>query len=243
MYDTTCIFPLTYLSLETKRISAYHNNGDVSARKIAGNEMRGLRAFQRAATKTMHAEYANTGKLDGIVRLATIPTCLVDYCGLRFYAMCVAPIDGERTLSYGRRGPGHALLGSGAQPGDKRDDQVINALVAVEKALNLKPHLYQRPKVVSKRSRNKGEEEETQSTVSVHCSVDIQVHRCFDGRYYAMNMARLMPSDLPQPGTDEILTHVLRPELVVSNCDCGTTAVEASSPSTQSSTRKRVFNW
>ena len=200
--------------------------GDISARKIAGNEMRGLLAFQRAATQIMHGRYAEEVDVDGgsVVSLRTVPTCLVDFCGLRFYAMCVAPIDGDKTLCYGRKGPGRALTGSGAQPGDKRKVPIVDALIAVEEALNLKPHLYERRKKQPKRFRNKknAREETTNAAaaVSIHCSIDIQVHRCFDGRHYAMNMSRLMPSDLPQPGTDEILTHVLRPEFVASNCEC-----------------------
>ena len=170
----------------------------------------------------MHKKYADEVEEDGRgVSLSTVPTCLVDFCGLRFYTMCLAPIDGDKTLSYGRKGPGQALVGSGAQLGDKRCTSIVDALIAVEDALNLKPHIYERRKQHVKRSRSKKNvKEENSVAVSIHCSIDVQVHRCFDGRHYVMNMARLMPSDLPQPGTDEILTHVLRPEFVVANCEC-----------------------
>jgi len=42
---------------------------------------------------------------------------------------------------------------------------------------------------------------------------EIQGHECSDGRFYAVNMSRLMPPDLPNGGSD-VTTKLLRPELV-----------------------------
>ena len=58
---------------------------------------------------------------------------------------------------------------------------------------------------------------ETRSA-TVALSAQVQGHKCRDGRYYLMNLARICPPDLPnlELGSGEIDTHLLRPELVQS---------------------------
>jgi len=52
------------------------------------------------------------------------------------------------------------------------------------------------------------------STLNLSSGSDFQGHLCEDGRVYLMNLSRAAPADLPDPGTNQILTHQLRPEFI-----------------------------
>jgi hypothetical protein len=72
-------------------------------------------------------------------------------------------------------------------------------LSAINNELNLKDH-----KIITDGAAKK-----------IPLGSEIQGHECSDGRYYAVNMSRLMPPDLPEGGSD-VTTKLLRSELVQS---------------------------
>ena len=162
--------------------------------KIAGNEMRSMRMMQEASTKAYQKSLAARGYDPNTKMLGLILSFLVDYNGFRFFVMSMPPIDEERTQVYGRQNthdPNSEFL-------DK--DATFHGLYASACAeLNLKPHF-----IISKGD-----------SLKITGSVETQGHCCEDGRYYAINFARMLPSDLPNDGI-ELLTKQLRPELVQS---------------------------
>ena len=160
--------------------------------KIAGNELRGMKAMQTAATKAYQKALLLNAFDPSTQPLALVLSVLVDYHGFRFLVMSMPPVDEERTQVYGRRDthdPNSRFLDN---------DAMFHGLhSAACDELNLKPH-----NIISD-----GEAK------LIHGSVETQGHYCHDGCYYAMNFSRLMPSDLPNDGM-EMLTKQLRPELV-----------------------------
>lgn len=164
--------------------------------KIAGNEMRSMKAMQEASTRAYQKVLIQRGFDSGAAThpLSIILSVLVDYNGFRFFVMSMPPIDEGRTQVYGREDthdPNSVFLDKNA------NFHALHGAACEE--LNLKPHL-----VISD-----GE------AIKINGSVETQGHYCYDGRFYAINFARLMPSDLPNDGM-EMLTKQLRPELVKS---------------------------
>ena len=167
-------------------------------RTVAANELRAIGALQEAALKVSKAQCA-AGKDAGAAgreHVRTVLTCLIDFLGFRFYAMAVPPVDEGRTLAYGRDHPAGAFADGG--PG------LQSVLRETARALNLRQHL----------TTARSLADNTLEQVLVELTVDAQLHRCADSRTYAMNLARMFPLDLPEPGAAEALTRVLRPEFV-----------------------------
>eukprot|EP00698_Gefionella_okellyi_P004774 TRINITY_DN14419_c0_g1_i1.p1 TRINITY_DN14419_c0_g1~~TRINITY_DN14419_c0_g1_i1.p1 ORF type:complete len:1104 (+),score=280.52 TRINITY_DN14419_c0_g1_i1:41-3313(+) len=87
---------------------------DDIAMKIAGHELKGLKAYQEANIPGLH----------------TALTCIVDHKGFRMIAIAVLPADGERTLVYGVT---PSLL--------QNDFQISRMLSEAAAVINLKEHV------------------------------------------------------------------------------------------------------
>ena len=160
--------------------------------KIAGNELRGMTVMQSAATKAYQKALLLSAFNPDTQPLSLVLSVLVDYHGFRFLIMSMPPVDEQRTQVYGR------LDTHDPNSFFEDNDAMFHGLHgAACDELNLKPH-----NIIS------GGESKL-----INGSVETQGHYCHDGRYYAMNFSRLMPSDLPNDGM-EMLTKQLRPELV-----------------------------
>ena len=171
-------------------------------RKVAGNELRSIGAMQAATLRASRSRCV-AGQQSGSAaageeqeHVHTVLTCSVDFLGFRFYAMAVPPVDEGRTLAYGRNLPSDPFAAGGAG--------LRSVLRETARALNLRQHL----------ATARSLADNTLEQVLVELNVDAQLHRCGDRRTYAMNLARLFPLDLPEPGAAEALTNVLRPEFV-----------------------------
>jgi tetratricopeptide (TPR) repeat protein len=179
----------------------------MTSRKVTGHEVRGMNIFQEASTtikQEMVAAHQRQLNSDGYMSIETsnmkIPEVhttqafVVDYTGFRLLVTTIPPIDEEYTLQYGRIDP--------QDPNSDFTDHNVTLrrlLSAINNELNLKDH-----KIITDGAAKK-----------IPLGSEIQGHECSDGRYYAVNMSRLMPPDLPEGGSD-VTTKLLRSELVQS---------------------------
>ena len=181
--------------------------GDTIAHKCAGNELRCIHWASQCATAVNRSnakEYINNQSEDGSVLdetdenvnkinapLCTPLTCIVDVQGFRFFIMCIPPVDDSNTLVYGKLSVDSPFLS---------DDPNINEQIKkMCRYMHLKNHFVP---------------DANNHPMTVSSGSDFQGHLCEDGRVYLMNLSRAAPADLPQPGTNQILTHQLRPEFV-----------------------------
>lgn len=121
---------------------------------------------------------------------------IVDYLGRRLSVSTILPIRGDETLLYGSSDGGRSIC-----YGTPEFRQLIRG---VAQKLNLKEHT-----VVGKRSG---------TSFRVYTPVDMEGHLGLDGRFYAVDCARLF---CPEPPTDKpkgsVFCHLLRPECVAKN--------------------------
>jgi len=184
-------------------------------RKATGHEIRGQRLVHEAAVQ-MHREWVRSKgpPLPGQERRRLPPVCtplaaVVDALGYRVYAFAVPPLESAETLVYGKE--------SGDAPFLDRSPLLHRMLRQVGRRLNIAPH--QLETVSYAAARTAGREHEDPETlepriISVPLSAVTVGHQGYDRRFYVTNLARLMPADMPAPGTDEIDSQSLRPELV-----------------------------
>lgn len=185
---------------------------DITARRIAGHELRGLQCVQRASEQLYREWLHSVGAADAASAstrrpppLCTILSCVVDYCGFRVNALCIPPMDQDRTLVYGALDESSGFV--------QRDPSLTSMLRRVGRYLNLRSHSVETT-IEGEEDPRTGERSRTAATIQVALSTNVQGHHCSDGRYYLMNLAHLFPADLPTPGTPELHTNLLRPELL-----------------------------
>lgn len=169
-------------------------------RKAAGNEVRGIRAFQEACTQVHQDMLARRLEKSGVssVKPKTVPrlsvpfVIAVDYSGFRVLVSTIPPIDEAHSQVYGRVDP--------QDPNSTFEDfdPALSALLnAVSQELNLKDH-----KILAGGAAR-----------IISIGSEVQGHKCEDKRRYILNLGRIMPPDLPTGGSD-ITTKLLRPEFV-----------------------------
>jgi tetratricopeptide (TPR) repeat protein len=117
--------------------------------------------------------------------------CIVDFSGLRFFAMLMPPVDERSTLLHGVHDELRIFLNA--------DPAVERQLSALGAAMNLSPHTWH--------AFNKGK-------VAVPLGVDVQVHKGLDEKLHILNLSRVFPADLPSPASSHIVTDLLRPEFI-----------------------------
>ena len=190
----------------------YMSSSDNISHKIAGNEQRGSFSMQRAVAQIYHENITrDNGKAQSVeevavrsLKLCTLLSTLVDYAGFRVSVFCPIDIDEETTLVYGH---------------SKTEDIFVNSLPAVRTIL---------PKIAQELNLATTRRMMLITTVPLHLrrsnpvaanavdliSKDLQAHRCADGRTYLINFQSLLPSDLPRPSTNDLVTHTLRQEFI-----------------------------
>eukprot|EP00339_Tiarina_fusa_P009094 CAMPEP_0117059300 /NCGR_PEP_ID=MMETSP0472-20121206/41186_1 /TAXON_ID=693140 ORGANISM="Tiarina fusus, Strain LIS" /NCGR_SAMPLE_ID=MMETSP0472 /ASSEMBLY_ACC=CAM_ASM_000603 /LENGTH=779 /DNA_ID=CAMNT_0004776943 /DNA_START=40 /DNA_END=2379 /DNA_ORIENTATION=+ len=127
--------------------------------------------------------------------------CVIDYQGHRIIASSIIPID-KYTLCYGSADGGRSV---------HRSDGTLNDMMAkLGERLHLKSH--------RTGSRSGGR--------NLYMPGDIEVHLGMDGRYYMIDVARLMPPEAPtgivgknSGESRKIYYQTLRPELVLGYCE------------------------
>lgn len=115
---------------------------------------------------------------------------VVSYCGHTVIAMTVLPIDNS-TLVYGTADAGKSF--------HFRDAEALRLANTLGERLNLAEHV---PRGL---------------TEPVRLPLDLEIHRGFDGRLYALDFSRLFPAEeVPRGGffTGQQFFRLLRPELV-----------------------------
>jgi tetratricopeptide (TPR) repeat protein len=179
----------------------------MTSRKVTGHEVKGMNVFQEASTtikqemvSARQRQLNSQGYLSTETSSVKIPEVhttqayIVDYNGFRLLVTTIPPIDEEYTLKYGRVDP--------QDPNSDFHDHNLTLkrlMSAISKELNLKDH-----KIIANGAAKK-----------IPLGSEVQGHECSDGRFYAINMSRLMPPDLPEGGSD-VTTKLLRSELVQS---------------------------
>ena len=180
----------------------------MTSRKVTSHEVRGVNIFREASTtikqemvaarqrQLNHEGYGSSSDSAAssikIPEVHTAQAYVVDYSGFRLLVTTIPPIDEEYTLQYGRIDP--------QDPNSDFTDHnttLHRLLSAINNELNLKEH-----NIITDGAAKR-----------IPLGSEIQGHECSDGRYYAINMSRLMPPDLPEGGSD-VTTKLLRPELV-----------------------------
>jgi tetratricopeptide (TPR) repeat protein len=210
------IYQYRSLLIRVLGISASRDDSQ-TFRKAAGNEVRGIHAFQEACTRVHQDMVArrlekngglskpiavrdspsrNGTSANGVPMLSSPYVTVVDYSGFRVLISTIPPIDEDHTLVHGRTDP--------QDPNSNFEDfdPAFSALLsAVAQELNLKEH-----KIIA-----------DGSVRIIPLSSEVQGHKCIDTRRYAVNLGRIMPPDLPHGGSD-ITTKLLRPEFVQAYC-------------------------
>ena len=175
-----------------------------TSRKVTGHEVRSSNSFREASTAikqdmiTMKQTQLNSEGFTmeassiHIPEVHTTNAYIVDYSGFRLLVTTIPPIDEEYTIRYGR-----------INPHDPNSDFIDNNITMkrlmneISKELNLKQH-----RIIAGGAAK-----------AISLSSELQGHECSDGRFYAVNMSRLMPPDLPNGGSD-VITKLLRSELI-----------------------------
>lgn len=101
---------------------------------------------------------------------------LVDYLGIRILCSAVVPIKGDASLQLGSRDGGSTVRGRESC----RDTDLSDLAFEAARRLNLKPHIA-------------GLNEDNVDTVPF--AADVEAHLGLDGRYYVLDLARLMPPE------------------------------------------------
>lgn len=160
-------------------------------------------------------------------RPCTLLSAVIDYCGFRVTALCPTDIDETSTLVHGFSPAAGVFVDSLPDEAGAMLGRVAAALnVGLERrVVNTVPSL--RPLHPEDRSDDGSQAEPHASYAPPNpepCEVDVfsrelQVHEChsLDPRLYLVNLRGLMPSDLPRPQTNDLLTHALRPEFVAAH--------------------------
>ncbi|KAG7481055.1 hypothetical protein MATL_G00062720 [Megalops atlanticus] len=145
---------------------------------VLGGE-RGRRAAQQLELKGVQAYSELEGALQG---LHTLPTAVVDYRGIRLSAQGLAPgLEGPDRGPEGL-GPTRGLLygfAAGAQEGPHRR-KLLELLAQAAKSLAVQRHAVVGP---------------TGHQVPLFTSVDVQGLLGADGRYYLLDLFRILPAD------------------------------------------------
>jgi len=152
----------------------------------------GTECNHAAAMKASNQELIGFNQLFqlGIKDLHFPLVSLVTYLGYRLIAVSIVPV-GRDTLVYGSDNQGKVVHAS--------EPKVNELMRQVGLALNLRGH----------RVRDK----------KIYGPGDIEVHRGADGRFYVLDVARLMPPQAPTAHSPQraIFFEHLRPEIVASN--------------------------
>ena len=171
------------------------NCTDEVLHKIAGIEVRAIDLLSSTVNKILPSEDVPT----------TLLSTIVDYSGFRFTVVAPMDLEESNTLVFGVSEANDNLFVN-ARP------DVAHALaVLAEERMNIGLTTVDTVccdiELVDKKFANvyKGE-------VDV-LSFDMQVHQCWDGRLYAINLQGLLAPDLARDQTPDSITHRLRPEL------------------------------
>lgn len=169
-------------------------------RKVAGHTLRGLSLVMDTGAVVYKDWAASAGTPDarraaGKRRpppLCAPLTCLVDYCGVRLYAMAIPPVEEDNTLVIGRAGP------EWDSPYLQRSPLLASMLRRVGRSLHLKPHAVEAVTFAS----GPQESSEDPSTLATRTlvlplAVDVAGHAGTDKRLYLLNTARMLPADAP----------------------------------------------
>jgi hypothetical protein len=115
--------------------------------------------------------------------------CLVDYKGFRLSAISLLPLS-RKTLVYGSPDGGQTIINN--------KDEASHLADLLACMLNLKPH------------------KAGKDCIEVATCADLEIHKIQD-HYYAIDAARLFPTQARPKGPSEMFSRLLRPELVRSN--------------------------
>lgn len=191
----------------------------VHAHKSNSNELRAMAAVGRCQVRMLH----------------TSLSCVVQVRGHAVFATAWNPLQGAESLVWGSGDAGTTF----------HDDQpaIKPLLQLVAENLNLAPHPFRPfqqsiPEATRKEigydqivtlslEDRKSDEKIIERTFTVWLAADVEGHLSKDdGRYYVVDLARLLPPDLPRlcrgypltgPAKDDHLYRVFRPEFVASN--------------------------
>ena len=159
-------------------------------------------------------------------RPCTLLSAVIDYGGFRVTALCPTDIDETSTLVHGFSPAAGIFVDAQPESGAMLARVAAALNVSLERrVVNTVPTLYA-PSAAGRANDNDGSQAEEEHDsyappAPQPCEVDVfsrelQVHECrsLDERLYLVNLRGLMPSDLPRPQTNDLLTHALRPEFV-----------------------------
>lgn len=163
-----------------------------NGRWMYGGEDRNDAAASKACgneLKGLSAVFQASPELDIRVPLM----CLVDFSGFRISAQAFLPV-GSETLIYGSRDGGKTILSGKGHP------RVLAMMSRLAQRLRLEPHI-----VVDAHKEKH----------LLYTPTDIEVHLGYDGRYYLLDSARLMPPQSPPPAMNRAVFYQLfRPEFL-----------------------------
>lgn len=170
------------------------------ARKIYGNEIRGLNYVQKGLASLNLSEV----ETNDILRPTVLMTILIDYCGFRFQVFTPIAIDEQHTLVYGYSTTENMFIDA---------NPTVHSLVPmIAKQLNLS--LTRKKQFICPTTLYDYEPQDLIQRPSEVLSKDLQFHILEHNRVYLINFLNFLPPDLPREMSTDILTKTLRPEYI-----------------------------
>ena len=161
--------------------------------KIEGNELRATKLLQNALSDLLPSKDV----------LNTVLRTIVDYEGFRFMVMAPIDINEEQTLVYGFAKNKSTFV--------KAESTIESSLKEMLNKVGIDTCSVD---VISCSVLLAQSELSTYSTRTVQVpSLDLEVHQCFDGRRYAINLYDILIPDLNDCESTDYLCNRIRPEL------------------------------
>lgn len=185
---------------------------DTTKHKICGNENRAFNAVHRAVLSL----FTNDKDTSSEVRPCVLTQTVVDFSGYRVQVFCPVYLEERRTLKYGQSTLEDIFISQDIPEPDSEQEHVYPKIFQqLSEKLNLRQRMVRT--IVS-------DQPGTEDIDNIHVyessemilSKDIQLHQSDDTRFYLINFNNLMPPDIPNPDSNDVLTKHFRPEFVKS---------------------------
>lgn len=205
--------PANSKDLDVNSSDVYFRNvsaTDSIKHKIAGNDFKAFSAVQKAVFSLFTSE-DNSGQ---VIRPCTVAQTIVDYGGFRVQVFCPLYLEENKTLKYGQSSLEDIFICRDI-PDPASGDEYLYAKLFMQLAekLNLRQRII-RTVVSDQPGMDNLDNARVYESTEMVLTKDIQLHQSDDDRFYLVNFRNLLPPDLPDTDSNDVLTKHFRPEFV-----------------------------
>lgn len=185
----------------------YITGTDMVKHKIGGNDQRAYVAVQRAV-------FAWDEEQVGNIRPCAIMQTIVDYGGYRVQVFAPVYLEERRTLKYGQSSLEDIFICQDIPEPDSGGEYVYRKIFQqLAERLNVR-HRVIRTVVSDQLGTDDIDNVHVYESSELMLTKEMQFHLSDDDRFYLINFNNLMPPDIPQPDSNDVLTKQFRPEFV-----------------------------